>query len=112
LRDTPNVPTIRCPPNIENARLPAGFRCFLGQVRQSACQVGKLIATLEIMQLTDDQKVQIFCAALSATIQAEAQVMAALGPNVGSKAGALGTVERASLVASEAIGKLMSKTWA
>jgi hypothetical protein len=64
------------------------------------------------MQLTDDQKVQIFCAALSATIQAEAQVMAALGPNVGSKAGALGTVERASLVASEAIGKLMSKTWA
>jgi len=49
---------------------------------------------------------------LSATIQAEAQVMAALGPNVGSKAGALGTVERASLVASEAIGKVMSKTWA
>jgi hypothetical protein len=71
-----------------------------------------LTAYLEIMKLTDDHKVQIFCAALSATIQADAQVAAAaLGQHVGPKTGAPSTVERASLIAAEAIAKLMSKTW-
>jgi hypothetical protein len=70
-----------------------------------------LTATLEIMKLTDDHKVQLFCAALTATIQAEGQAAAASGPHTGSKVGAPSAVEKASLIAGEAIAKLQSKAW-
>jgi hypothetical protein len=65
----------------------------------------------EVMKLTDDHKIKIFCAALSGTIQADAYATVASGPNTGSKVGAPSLVEKASATASEAIAKLQSKAW-
>lgn len=74
--------------------------------------VGRLIVIMFGMKLTDDQKVQIFCAVLNAHIQADAAEKVAAGANTGSGVGVKSVVERASLVAAEAIAKLMSKAWA
>ena len=61
------------------------------------------------MKLSDEQKVQIFCAALNAHIQAEAAQTRASGP--GSGIGGTSVVEKASQTAAEAIVKLQSKAW-
>jgi hypothetical protein len=58
------------------------------------------------MKLTDDHKVQIFCAALTASIQAATK--APTGATVVVKS----PVETASLITAEAIVKLQSKAWA
>jgi hypothetical protein len=59
------------------------------------------------MKLTDDHKVQIFCAALSSTIQADATIAAS-----GEVPDGPGSIEKASALAAEAIAKLQSKAWA
>ena len=71
----------------------------------------RLIVIIFPMKLTDDQKVQIFCAALNAYIQAEA-VTNTSGVDRGSGIGVRGAVEKASQTAGEAIAKLQSKAWA
>src|ERR1035437_5528941 len=55
------------------------------------------------MKLTEAQRVQIFCSALNAHIQADATAKAASGSNIGSGMGVLSAVERASSTAAEAI---------
>jgi hypothetical protein len=62
------------------------------------------------MKLTDDHKVEIFCAALNAQIQADAASTMAGGAHQGSGIGALTTVAKADLAAAEAIVKL-EKEW-
>ena len=64
------------------------------------------------MKLTEAQRVQIFCSALNAHIQADATAKAASGSNIGSGMGVLSAVERASSTAAEAITTLQSKAWA
>lgn len=55
------------------------------------------------MKLTDDQKVQIFCAALAGVAQSRVSEVSSFGkPSI---------VEQASNLASEAIAKLQSKDW-
>ena len=61
------------------------------------------------MKLTDDHKVQIFCAALAATIQTEGEAGVASGPHTGSRVGVPSTVEKASLIAGEAIANSKAK---
>jgi len=63
------------------------------------------------MELTTDHKVQIFCAALSATIQADAAARVAAGSNSGSGIGSPTLVQKAGAMASEAIALLLSKDW-
>jgi hypothetical protein len=58
------------------------------------------------MNLTDEHKIQIFSSALNAVIQAEATE-----PPGGSGIGRTTAVEKASLIAAEAIAKLQSKAW-
>ena len=65
------------------------------------------------MKLTEDQKIQIFCAALSGQLQADATINAAAlaSGNRGSGTSIKTPVEKASLTAAEAIAKLQSKEW-
>jgi hypothetical protein len=58
------------------------------------------------MKLTDDQKVQIFCAALNGVIQVQGETAFKTDARV-----AMGRVEIASLLAVEAIAKLQSNAW-
>jgi hypothetical protein len=58
------------------------------------------------MKLTDDQKVQIFCAVLNGVIQVQAET--AFKTDARATAG---PVETAGLLAAEAITKLQSKDW-
>ena len=58
------------------------------------------------MKLTDDHKVQIFCAVLNATVQATF-----LATLEGKQLANNNPVESASLRAAEAIAKLQSKAW-
>jgi hypothetical protein len=58
------------------------------------------------MKLTEDQKVQIFCAALNGVVQVHAE--AAFKTDAGMTTG---PVEIASALAAEAIAKLQSKAW-
>lgn len=64
------------------------------------CEQFETRILLGIMKLTDDQMVQSFCAALNATIQADA-----LTPPNPNRLGT--TVERASQIAAEAIVRLI-----
>ena len=59
------------------------------------------------MTLTQDQKVQIFCAALSANLQVALKVGLE-----GGKPHFANPVDAASLQAAQAIAKLQSKEWA
>jgi len=58
------------------------------------------------MKLTDDQKVQIFCAALNGVVQVAAEAAFKVDART-----AIGSVELASSLAVEAIAKLQSKAW-
>ena len=58
------------------------------------------------MKLTDDQKVQIFCAALNGVVQVRADTAFKTDARVTT-----GPVEMASSLAVEAIATLQSKTW-
>jgi hypothetical protein len=58
------------------------------------------------MKLTDDQKVQIFCAALNGIVQVHADT--AFKTDARSTTG---PVETARLLAAEAIAKLQGETW-
>ena len=58
------------------------------------------------MKLTDDQKVQIFCAALNGVVQVQAEAAFKTEARVTA-----GPVEMASSLATEAIAKLQSKAW-
>ena len=58
------------------------------------------------MKLTDDQKVQIFCAALNGVVQVEAEAAFKVDARATT-----GPVEIASSLAAEAIAKLESKAW-
>lgn len=58
------------------------------------------------MKLTDDQKVQIFCAALNGVVQVQAETAFKTDARVTT-----GPVEIASLLAVEAIATLQSKAW-
>jgi hypothetical protein len=58
------------------------------------------------MKLTDDQKVQIFCAALNGAIQVQAEAAFKTDTRM-----TVGPVEIASSLAAEAIAKLQSKAW-
>jgi hypothetical protein len=60
------------------------------------------------MKLTEDHKVQIFCAALNAQIQADAASKVTGAHQVSG--GALGTVDKANQLAAEAVVKL-EKAW-
>jgi hypothetical protein len=60
------------------------------------------------MTLTDDHKVKIFCAALTAVIQAQATMITTKGPT----SVRLGPIDTASNLAAESIAKLQSKDWA
>jgi len=55
------------------------------------------------MNLTDDQKIQVFAAALNAVIQADA---------VSNEKNEVSVVQRASTIAVQAVAKLQSKDWA
>ena len=55
------------------------------------------------MNLTDDQKIQIFAAVLNAVIQADA---------VSNEKNEVSVVQRASAIAVQAVAKLQSKDWA
>jgi hypothetical protein len=64
------------------------------------------------MKVSSDHKIQIFCAALSATIQADAKISVASGPNPGSKTGVPTAVEKAIQITEDAIAKLQGgKPW-
>jgi hypothetical protein len=58
------------------------------------------------MKLTDDQKVQIFCAALNGVVQVQAETAFKTDARVTA-----GPVEIASSLAVEAIATLQSKAW-
>ena len=58
------------------------------------------------MKLTDDQKVQIFCAALNGVVQVQAEAAFKTDARLTT-----GPVEIASSLAAEAIAKLQSKAW-
>jgi len=58
------------------------------------------------MKLTDDQKVQIFCAALKGAVQVQAEAAFKIDARMTA-----GPVEMASSLATEAIANLESKTW-
>ena len=58
------------------------------------------------MKLTDDQKVQIFCAALNGVIQIQAETAFKTDARA-----ITGPVETASLLAAEAITRLQGKDW-
>jgi hypothetical protein len=62
------------------------------------------------MELTTDHKIQIFCAALTAIIQADATTSTS-GAGRGSGVGVQSPVDRASAITSESIAKFLSKAW-
>lgn len=71
-----------------------------------------MTANLGVMKVTSDHKIQIFCAALSAIIQADAKISVASGPNPGSKTGVPTAVERAIRITDDAIVQLQGgKAW-
>ena len=73
----------------------SGLPLFLAPIYQTGLLTDHVTANLGVMKVTSDHKIQIFCAALSAIIQADAKISVAYRPNPGSKTGVPTAVERA-----------------